>query len=138
MSTVITRNKLSHSQEVALATITTEFTTLQNLVHQLNEHWWRDPATGQPIERNTGELIALIHAEISEALEGARKGKKDDHLPAFDNFTVELADAIIRILDLAGARNLPLGTAIWAKLQYNQIREDHTNAARLAEGGKKF
>jgi len=33
---------------------------------------------------------------------------------------------------------LDLGGALIEKLEYNRSRADHTNAARLAEGGKKF
>ena len=38
-----------------------------------NEKWWRDIETGEPLERNVGELIALAHSELSEALEAHRK-----------------------------------------------------------------
>src|ERR1700688_3294427 len=42
--------------------------------------WWKDAKTRQPIERNFGELIALIHSELSEALEGDRKNLMSDHI----------------------------------------------------------
>ncbi len=47
--------------------------TLAANVHIANAQWWQDVNTGQPIKRNKGELLALIHSEISEALEGERK-----------------------------------------------------------------
>lgn len=73
--------------------------------------------------RNVGELLALIHSEISEGLEGERKNLKDDHLPKYDSLTVECADACIRIFDLCGGLGLPLGEAITDKMAYNRNRE---------------
>jgi len=84
------------------------------------------------------EKLALVHSEISEALEGHRKNKMDDHLPHRKSIEVELADAIIRIGDLAGALQLDLGGAIEEKMAYNKVREDHKPEARNAEGGKAY
>lgn len=82
--------------------------------------------------------LALVHSEISEALEGGRKGSMDDHLPNRKAEEVELADALIRIFDLAGARGLDLEGAVREKMQYNAVRSDHNRDNRAAEGGKKF
>lgn len=82
--------------------------------------------------------IALIHSEVSEALEGLRKDKMDEHIPTRKSVEVELADALVRIFDLAGALGLDLGGAIVEKMRYNAMRPDHDLATRNAAGGKKF
>jgi len=82
--------------------------------------------------------IALIHSEISEALEGYRTDAMDTHLPHRRAIEVELADALIRIGDLAGVLNLDLAGAILEKMEYNANRADHKLEARAAAGGKKF
>lgn len=82
--------------------------------------------------------IALIHSEISEALEGLRKGLMDDHLKDRSMLEVELADAIIRILDMAGSLNLDVASAVAEKNEYNQKRADHKLENRSKTGGKKF
>ena len=174
--------------------------------HSANMKWWQDPVTGKPIERDRRELAALIHSEASEALEGLRKDLMDDHLPHRKMAEVELADAVIRLLDCIGGLEIvdDLGTdyvtdlnnegrvvaevlkketiaedikdrpsvGIWfihqsivvggplaalgsvcavahilgydleaaynEKMAYNATRRDHTHAARLEAGGKKF
>jgi len=88
--------------------------------------------------REIGTLIALCHSELSEALEGARKDLNDDHLPHRKMIEVELADCIIRILDMAGSLDLDVAGAIADKHYYNAKRADHQRANRIAYGGKKF
>ena len=117
---------------------TSNLTSLMERVRIDNERWWRNLETGEMLERNVGELLALIHSEISEALEGHRKGLMDDHLPQYPMFTVELADAVIRILDTAAhlAPNMP--EALLVKLDYNRQREDHKEESRRLANGKKY
>lgn len=113
---------------------------LVDAVHAQNVEagWWHDLQTGEPLERNTGELLALVHSEISEALEGDRKSLPDDKLPHRPMFEVELADAVIRIADIAGGRGLDLGGAIVEKMEFNRTRADHQKANRREAHGKKY
>jgi NTP pyrophosphatase (non-canonical NTP hydrolase) len=106
--------------------------------HADNEHWWRNPATGEKLERNKGEMICLMHSELSEAMEGERKGLMDDHLPHRRMAEVELADVLIRIFDYAGAFGYDLDGAVAEKRAYNKTRADHKAEARLRAGGKQW
>lgn len=99
--------------------------------------WYTDPETGKAVERNFGEVIALMHSELSEALEADRKSLMDDKLPHRDGREVEFADCIIRILDTAAAHGFDLAGAIIEKNRYNQQRADHKLEAR-SKGGKKY
>lgn len=100
--------------------------------------WHTDPNSGQLLDRNKAEMLCLIHSEISEAMEGERKGLMDDHLPNRPMAEVELADAVIRIADYCGRWKYDLGGAIVEKLAYNAQRADHKPENRVKEGGKKF
>ena len=126
--------------------------------------WWENP------ERNFGELMALVHSEVSEALEAYRDGDdihdiayeypdydmyevrngddemvkrfgptKDSTLQTDDGETVlgkpvgvasELADVIIRILDIAEGLNIPVTQALIEKHQYNQTRAYRHNGKK--------
>lgn len=84
----------------------------------------------------TGTKLNLIHAEVSEATEAGRKAQNaydlgsrwgnshpSEHIPEFTGTEEELADAVIRILDLARERQCRLWEAILAKLDFNAGRE---------------
>lgn len=113
---------------------------LARVCHALSRDagWYTDVRTGEPLQRNIGEMLALNHSEVSEALEGYRKTLQDDHLPHRKMVEVELADVLIRVFDLAEYLQLDLGGALVEKLEYNQNRADHKLAARAAENGKRF
>lgn len=64
----------------------------------------------------------LIHSEVSECTEGVRKDLKDDHLTHRSMEVAELADVIIRIMDYAGAYELPLAEVVLEKMTYNTGR----------------
>ena len=103
--------------------------------------WWTDIHTGEPIIRRphvVGEKLMLIVSEVAEAMEGYRKNLNDDKLPHRKMIEVELADALIRICDLAGAMDLDLAGAVVEKMVFNRTREDHQIENRRKEGGKSF
>lgn len=73
--------------------------------------------------RDDGTCIALMHSELSELLEALRHGNPDDeHVPQFSSAEVELADAVIRIMDFANARGYKVAQAIVAKSWFNESR----------------
>ncbi|SED09844.1 hypothetical protein SAMN04489761_4267 [Tenacibaculum sp. MAR_2009_124] len=95
-------------------------------------------------EKNIGEMLALIHSEVSEALEADRKGfyvpienridwlndlesdsefKSDFTELVKDTFEDELADIMIRVMDLAAHKEINLEEHIKGKLRYNKMRE---------------
>ena len=102
--------------------------------------WWKGgfDEAGKPRLELIGWKLALIHSEISEATEGFRKDIPDDKLPHRKMAEVELADACIRIFDLAGACGFDLGAALVEKLAFNAARADHKPENRALDGGKKF
>lgn len=102
-----------------------------SLSHELarKSGWWAeyDAMPEQYRKHFIGAKLGLVHSEVSEAIEGHRKSKMDDHLPHRPSVEVELADAMIRIADLAGVLGLDLGGDV-----------DHTPEHRASAGGKGY
>lgn len=87
-----------------------------------------------PALRNArvGLKLMLIVSELGEALESLRKGNgPDNHIPAFTGMEAELADATIRMMNLASDEDYRLADAIVAKTDYNEKRP-------YKHGGKVF
>lgn len=135
MSNETTEGKETAKREGVLAVGTSDllgrffhsFEALQKEVHETarSKGWW-------DTDRNDGELLALMHSEISEALEALRHGNPpDDKIPGFSGATAELADVVIRIMDYAEARGFSVAGAIIEKVAFNKTRE-------RMHGGKRF
>lgn len=88
----------------------------------LEKGWWED-------NRSVGELIALMHSELSEALEEHRNGHSVEKVYYNENkpnkpegVAVELADCVIRIFDFCGRYDIDLESILKLKMEYNSTR----------------
>lgn len=95
--------------------------------------WWTDLHTGESLvgKRNAGELLCLVHSEISEAWHGRQNSLMDDKLPHRAMEEVEFADVLIRIFDIAGAYEFDLETA--ARGAYIETRGFLTTLTEAAQ-----
>ena len=91
----------------------------------VSKGWWDK-------DRNDGEMLCLMHSEISEALEAIRKGNPpDDKIPQHSGAAAELADVVIRIMDTCRSRGWDVAGALLDKIAFNKTRA-------YKHGGKAF
>lgn len=93
-------------------------------LHQLQKEAWEiaetkgfhEGSTPGEDERSRAKILALIHSEVSEALEADREGDED-------NYAEELADIAIRLFDHAESEEIDLESEIKWKMAENKKRE---------------
>lgn len=92
---------------------------LQNKIHAQNVQmgWWDEV-------RPFSTFVCLFHSELSEAMEGDRKGLMDDHLPKYEMFWVELADFSIRCLDWLGSKKFNSDEYVASVAGINECKND--------------
>lgn len=132
--------KVVHDQDEAKAKARTvkDIGRLQEIAHKASKNagWWDEhPATNKYV---IPTKLMLMVSEIAEAMEGDRMELMDDKLPHRTMLEVELADLIIRALDLGGALGLDIGGAMAEKMQFNSVRPDHKIENRVKASGKKY
>lgn len=98
-----------------------DFRGIQKASHSVAKEkgWWET-------ERGLPECIALMHSELSEALEEIRKGHPAFYTigdnPKPEGWAVELADCVIRIMDVCEYHGIDLEQAVIDKMKYNETR----------------
>ena len=107
-----------------------DYDALSALLARQGDAYGLEPELADTLYRTARSMLAVT--EIAEGVEAMRMGDPpDDKCPEFSGQTVEIADDIIRQLDLAAQFDLPVIEAIIAKVRYNEGRE-------FQHGGKKI
>lgn len=114
-----------------------EFDEIQRAVHTLSveKGWYEGVVKNDPAV--TQQKLLLVHSEISEAVEELRNGRDPTEVyynegsKKPEGFPIEMADAVIRIMDVCEANGIDLESAIMLKHAYNKTRPHR-------HGGKKF
>src|SRR5262245_56509031 len=109
------------------------FETFMNEIHTnaTKKGWWDEEKLRAAFPETISAKLALVHSEISEALEELRKCETQENLASwvcyFENgstkpegFGVELADVMIRCMDLAKKLEIDLPGLMIAKHRYNE------------------
>lgn len=124
------KEEMSHAQATRIDSEVLWDETLDRLgryIHDwaVDKGFWAKP-------RNDGEMIALMHSELSEALEAIREvqpelggyhgSQPSKHVPEITALEEEMADTIIRILDFSYAKGLRIGRAVRMKMAFNEGR----------------
>lgn len=81
--------------------------------------------------RNFGEMMALIHSEVSEALECHRNNEAPIHYEAGkpEGSAAELIDVMIRALDVLHSQGVDIDAIMHDKVVYNETRPYKHNKA---------
>lgn len=111
---------LEHAKSVSIPALikTTNEINTSNGWDVLKPEEWTNSNTRVPA------VIALIHSEVSEALEAFRKSDRA-------NFEEELADVVIRVMDCAGGLGVDLEKVILKKLEKNRGRGHRHGGKRV-------
>ena len=106
------------------------------------KHWWIDPTTGEDLRKNAlivpTKLLLTRQRDLRGAWKATARTRWTTSCHSSHAFETEMADAIIRIGDLAAQLSANVGAAAKSKLLYNLTRPDHKAENRVKKGGKKY
>lgn len=102
---------------------------MQDKAHEtaMAKGWWPELSTVDASlnPHRIASALALVHSEVSEAVECVRRGTMASLYFAGvkpTGFPTELADIVIRVADLCGAMGIDLQEAVAAKMAFNEGR----------------